>query len=241
MAGRKKSDERVRGALHRLGCPTIRRGQGMEEWERAKGSFAGTPDLIAGPLIGNGHPDDFVIDVFEPSGDPYVKLLAGNPDAAAVLRTAVDNHSGFTLGELRENYEHFFGPITKKLQRYSASRGGSPMVGVAMYFACLRNQYVGPVLAHLDAIRALDRAFGIEHHLGTGKVEELLASLVAPGDAVNTVVLPIENPRSFLLYVADKTAGQKVVLVVNSAVTDPVHPLASHEVLTWLRNLPTLA
>jgi hypothetical protein len=66
-----------RAMLEHLGCPDVRQGQGSEEWKQTKGTYIKTPDLVAGPLVGNGHESDFYIDVFEPSGDPYVKPLAG--------------------------------------------------------------------------------------------------------------------------------------------------------------------
>jgi hypothetical protein len=75
--------------LESLRCPDVRRGEGTDEWKNSKGSFQFTPDLVAGPLIGGGHPSDFYIDVLEPSGDPYVKPKAGNPAGADLLLKTV--------------------------------------------------------------------------------------------------------------------------------------------------------
>lgn len=238
--GRKKSDAygvgRVQLALQRLGCPDVRPAQGTDEWRRAQGPFLATPDLVAGPLVGHGAPADFLIDVFEPSGEPYVKKRAGNEQAARTFKDAVDARGTFNLGDLGENYEHFYGPLTKKIERYAVSRHASPMLGVAMYFSCLE-QAGGVILGHLDAIRALDRAFGIEHHLGEGQVEHCMAEVCSPGDCALLLSMPMSQPLSFVLYVADKAVGQKMILLMNDVVARQAHPFYAHPVIGWLRRL----
>jgi len=81
MGGGKREDlsiEATINVLRVLGCPNPRRGEGSDEWERSKGSFRFTPDLIAGRLVGGGSATDFYIDVFQPTGDQYVKPRAGS-------------------------------------------------------------------------------------------------------------------------------------------------------------------
>ena len=63
------SEERCRQMLEALGCPGVRRGEGTDEWRSSQGSYTLTPDLVAGPLVGEGDPSDFYIDVFAPTGD----------------------------------------------------------------------------------------------------------------------------------------------------------------------------
>lgn len=234
--GRKKSDAygvgRVQDVLHLLGCPDVRPAQGTAEWKQVQGSFASTPDLAAGPLVGGG--GDFMIDVFEPSGDPYVKERAGNPNAAQTFRDAVEKRGSFTLGDLGDNYEHFYGPLTKKVQRYGLSRDASPMLGVAMYFSCNRERSGGVVLGHVDALRALDRAFGIDHHLGPGHLDRCVMEVCSPGDYLQICTLPISQPLSFLLYLADKAEGQKMVFLVSASVLLAEHPFRDHPVIRWL-------
>lgn len=184
MSGGAREEKSLRHALavlSRLGCPDVRRAQGTEEWERTKGAFKWTPDLVAGPIIGNGHERDFYIDVFQPKGDQYVKPLAGNPQAAAVFTKAFSEHGQFTLAELGTDFGSFYGPINKKLERYSVTRSHSIMLGVIMYFHVSGNAYVGPVLAYWHSLFALDAAFGIERHCGKGTEGSTAQALQAAG------------------------------------------------------------
>jgi len=180
-----------------------------------------------------------MIDVFEPSGDPYIKAEAGNAQAAQTFKDAVDERGSFTLGDLGENYDHLYGPLTKKIQRYGLSRSASPMLGVAMYFSCRYERGGGVVLGHLDALRALDRAFGIEHHCGEGQLERCMTEVCAPGDCAQILTLPVSQPLSFVLYLADKTEGQKMILLVNDSVLLRTHPFHDHQVIKWLSWMAT--
>ena len=108
------------------------------------------------------------------------------------------------------------------------------MVGLAMYFSCARGRSGGVALGHLDALRALDRRFGIEINVGQGHVERCLAEVCSPSDFLQILMLPLTPHLSFLLYLADKAQGQKMVLLVNVNVLLPHHPFREHPVIAWL-------
>ena len=242
---KKKSDrfsvETARAVLEALHCPDVRRAEGTDEWRESQGSFRLSPDLVAGPLLGAGSAADFYIDVFEPSGDAYVKPKAGNPKAATILHRAVLERGSFNVRDFGDNHEHFYGPMNKKLIKYAGSRDCSPMLGLVMYFKMTGDQYVGPVVAGLDAVIALDRAFGITHHLGEAAMDQVLRGVISPGEKSFVLSLPIEQPLAFVLYVADKRDGVRVLLLVNHATTSAQHPFATHSVIQWLRDLATPA
>ena len=237
----RKSDgpsiEWCRAVLASLGCPNVRRAEGTKEWASSRGVYPLTPDLVAGPLVGGGHASDFYIDVFEPTGDQYVKPQAGNPKAAATLMRAIVERSKFGLGDIDDKHEWLFGPMNKKLVKYVGSRGNTPMFGLGMYFRVTGNQYVGPIIASLAALNGLDRAFGITHHRGPAAMDKIMRGVMSPGNPAFIVTLPIEQPLAFVLYVAEKVDAPRVVLLVNEAVINPVHPYANHVVIAWLLQL----
>jgi len=134
---------RIATKLSKFGCPDVRGAEGTAEWTRTRGSYMKSPDLIAGPLIGDGAPEDFLIDVFSPRGEQYVNPLAGAPQTAAAFKKILDERGSFSLADLGNEYDPFLGPINKKLAKYSDARGGSPMVGLAMYFCITPDDFVG--------------------------------------------------------------------------------------------------
>jgi hypothetical protein len=132
--------------------------------------------------------------------------------------------------------------LNKKLAKYAGNRGNTPMLGLALYFQYTGNQYVGPILAALDSLKALDRALGIAKYLGAATIDRLHQSLMSPfspEDSATVLTLPIEQPLSMVLWVAGKTDGPRVILIVNMAVLGDAHPFASHPVITWLREWAT--
>jgi hypothetical protein len=239
----KKSDETSvevsRAVLEALGCPGIRRGEGSEEWKQTQGSYPFTPDLVAGPLVGGGHPSDFYIDVFEPSGDQYVKPLAGNPGAAVTMLRAIVENGSFDLAELGDTGEQLLKPMNDKLAKYVGSRAGTPMFGLAMYFTMTGNQKVGPIIAALQALNTLDVAFGITHHRGARVMGLIMRGVLSPGQSCLVVPLPIEQPLSLVLYTVRKLDGVRVVMLVNDAVRKAEHPFFGHPVIAWLRERTT--
>jgi hypothetical protein len=230
--------------LAAFGCPNVRRGEGSDEWRASMGNYRMTPDLIAGPLVGGGDPSDFYIDVFEPTGDQNVRPLAGNPKAAVtLLRAVVDQQGSFKLGDLGDTGESLYKPMNDKIQKYAAGRGNTPMFGLSMYFTMTGDQYVGPVIAALQAPMALDRAFGIAHHLGIGAMDKFMREVMGPGPAPGhaglILSLPFAQPLSFILYVALKQDRPRAVLLVNSTVRSATHPYGDHPVIQWLRGRAT--
>ena len=243
VATKKRRDENSvgtsRAVLEALGCPDVRPGEGSDEWKRSKGSYTFTPDLVAGPLVGGGDQSDFYIDVFAPSGDQYVKPRAGNPRAALTLVRAVVENGTLNLADLADTGEQLVKPMNDKLAKYVGSRANTPMFGLAMYFRMTGNQYVGPVIAAIQALNMLDGAFGITVHLGHDAKDTVMRALFSPGQSSFVLTLPIEQPLSFVLYTAEKADGVRVVVLVNRAVTRQDHPHASHPVITWLRGMAT--
>jgi len=186
--------------------------------------------------VGGGAPTDFYIDVFQPTGDQYVRPLAGNPDAAEVLRKAVKERGTFNQSDLGQNFSAYYGPMTKKLEKYSGSRGRSPMLGLVMYFTVSGNQYVGPIVAHLHSLEALDCCFGISHHCGEEIFKSLVSGVVQGSDVFNIVVLPMEQAMSFLLWLVNSQGNQKCILLINDRViVDP--QWKRHPVIKWLHRL----
>lgn len=224
-------------ALAAFGCPDVRRAEGTAEWERTRGGYRFSPDLVAGPLVGSGDPSDFYVDVFAPSGDQYVKPLAGNPRAAVTFVRSIAERDRLNLAELGDTFEQLLRPINQKLTKYSGSRGGTPMVGLGMYFRMTGNQYVGPIVAALQALVGLDGALGITHHLGPGVAGRLMRALLSPGQSSFILSLPIEQPLSFVLYLAEKVDGPRAVLIVNHNVVRDQHPYPDHPVVRWLRQV----
>jgi hypothetical protein len=244
---KKQSDavsvESVRAVLTGLRCPNVRRAEGTDEWRLSHGAYRPTPDLVAGPLVGGGDPSDFYIDVWEPTGDQYVKPCAGNPKAAFILHRAVAEKGAFDLADMDDTGEQLVKPMNDKLQRYIASRKATSMLGLAMYFKMTGNQKVGPVIAGLQALSVLDLAFGITQHLGQDAMEKVMAEVVPgtslPGPTGVVLSLPMKQPLSFVLYAARKTDRFRAVLLVNHAVTSVAHPFAGHPVIRWLRETAT--
>ena len=176
--------ERIGAKLTQLGCPDVRPAEGTPEWNRVRGPFAWTPDLMAGPIAGNGAPEDFLIDVFSPKGEQFVNVRAGSPTAAAALKKVVEQRGSFSIADLGRRYEPFYGPINKKIAKYSTSRNGSPMLGLAMYFCLAGNSFVGPILAHMHSLAALDDAFGLTLTPNSEQVKSSLDSMF--GEAKGT-------------------------------------------------------
>jgi hypothetical protein len=228
-----------RAVLEALGCPDVRLGEGSDEWKGSRGSYPFTPDLVAGPLVGGGDRSDFYIDVFAPTGDQYVKPRAGNPLAALTLVRAVAENGTLNLTDFADTGEQLVKPMNDKLAKYVGSRANTPMFGLAMYFRMTGNQYVGPVIAALQALNTLDGAFGITAHLGHEAKDRVMRALLSPGQSSFVLTLPIEQPLSFVLYTAEKADGVRVVMLVNHAITRQDHPHAGHPVITWLRGMTT--
>lgn len=243
-SGRKKADdpsvERVRQVLEHLECPDARRGEGTEEWSRSKGSFRFTPDLVAGPLVGGGDPSDFYIDVLEPTGDQFVKPKAGNPLGASRFLKALAEHGSINLAELGDTGE-LVGTMNAKLKKYVDSRANTPMFGLSIYFTMTGNQYLGPLIAGLQAMNTLDGAFGITEFLGHATKDRLLHDLVSRDQTFAVLPLPIRQPLSFVMNVVEKVDGPKVHLLVNTSVGDGAHPFANHPVVRWLREIRPVA
>lgn len=233
--------KRITYKLSQLGCPSVRGAEGTPEWKRIRGNFRYSPDLVAGPLRGNGAPEDFLIDVFSPTGDQYVKLEAGAPNAAAFFRKAIDDRGTFSFRDLGQEYEPFYGPIRKKLDKYSTSRSGSPMVGLAMYFCLAGNSFVGPILAFYHVLAALDDAFGLTSNAQKNEVMAALDTAVNPGHSVAIVVWPLNLQLSFLLLHADKVHDnghhEKTILLINKWIVQDDFDWKLHPVVQWLRQI----
>lgn len=228
--------------LRLLCCPNARRAEGTPEWDQIKGSYTLSPDLVAGLLRGNGDPSDFFIDIVQPTGDQYFKELAGSPQAARLVASALNQKSdpfSFKLEDLGNTANNFLGPLNRKILKYSGSRLGTAMLGLAMYFAPSDGAYGGPVLAHLDSLRWLDSAFGLSHHLGAETPTILLEGILDSSAPFTSILsLPMSIPFSFLLWIADKSETfPKVVLIINDGITHKDYEFCEHSVIKWLRRL----
>jgi hypothetical protein len=241
---RKKSDatsvETIRAVLEALGCPNPRRAEGTDEWRASAGAYAFTPDLIAGPLVGGGDRSDFYVDVFEPTGDQYIKPKAGNPHAASIVRQALTGQGEFRLSDLQDSGEHMVKTMNDKCVKYVGSRGGNtPMLGLGMYFRMTGNQYAGPVFAAYKALDVLDGAFGITAHRGQATKDRLVQAVMSPGQSAFVVTTPSPYGLAFLLYVVDKVDGVRAIMLVNHGVATKPHEFSDHEVIRWLRTQAT--
>jgi hypothetical protein len=240
----KKSDARsvetIRAVLEALGCPSPRRAEGTDEWRASAGTYTFTPDLIAGPLVGGGDRSDFYVDVFEPSGDQFIKLKAGNPHAASLIHRARAQRGQFRMSDLQESGDHIVKTMNDKLKKYVCSRGGStPMFGLGMYFQMTGNQYAGPIFAAFKALDVIDGAFGLTEHHGQATKDRLVGAVMSPGESSFVVTMPIHYPLAFVLYVVDKVDGVRVIMLVNHDVATQRHEFSDHEVIRWLRGHAT--
>ena len=139
--------------------------------------------------------------------------------------------------DLGDTGEQLLKPMNDKLKKYVGSRANTPMFGLAMYFKMTGNQYVGPIMAAIQAPSILDGVFGITSHLGPAAMDQLRQHLHTPGQSLIVFSLPIVQPLSFVLFVAEKVDGPRIVLLVNRSANDPSHPFADHPVIQWLRDL----
>lgn len=232
---------RVMRKLNQIGCPNVRSAERSPEWESTKGSYTKTPDLIAGPLLGNGAPEDFFIDAFAPTGDQYAKPVAGAPAAAALVKKAIAECGTFSVRDLGREYEPFYGPINKKLKKYSGSRNGSPMLGLVMYFCISSGAYAGPIFALMHALAALDEAFGLTQVPEPEKTVDTMNTMLGPGHTLAIIVHQFPVQLSFLMLYADKIIDEinheKVLLLINSGVVHKDFGWSQHPVVRWLHSL----
>ena len=234
---------RIATKLIQFGCPEVRPAEGTREWEHVRGSFAKSPDLMAGPIVGNGAPQDFFIDVFSPKGEQFVNDRAGAPGAAAAFNKMYKRHGSFSIADLGREYEPFYGPINKKLAKYSATRGGSPMVGLAMYFCLAGDSFVGPILAHMHALAAVADAFGLtsKDNPRAAEMTKALNTMFVDGDSLAIVVHALKVPLAFLMIHADRfvdgNVNEKSLLIINGGVVHDEFVWRQNPVVHWLRAL----
>jgi hypothetical protein len=223
-----------------LGCPRVRPAEGSKEWEQKRASFSYSPDLIAGPMHGNGHQLDFFIDVFHPRGIQYTNPKAGNPAAVQVLQKAVSEHGSFSFRDLGEP-EQILEPVKKKIKKYSLARN-SHMTGLVIYHQLMNSGgYVGAVLAHHHTIDMFDRYFGLTRYCGKKAVDDMADLLFMPCNSWQTFVLPFKVPLSFIMSITDiyeaNRPTTKVVMLINCDIVSPHFEAAEHEVVSWLRSI----
>ena len=199
-----ESVEAVRAMLVELGCPDIRAGERSPEWERTKGSYKDTPDLVAGPLVGGGDPSDYYVDVFEPTGDQYFREQVGQPDTVAAVTKLITERVPTTMTDLKEPHDLLVKTMNAELTKYS--RGGTPMIGLGMYFKMMADsdpeRPPGPVFAGIQALLGLDAIFGIEHRYGVEAMQRVVRGVIGEGEQKMTVIVPMRVPLAFALYVA---------------------------------------
>jgi hypothetical protein len=235
---------RVTYKLNQLGCPSVRQGEGSQEWEDKKGLYTKTPDIIAGPLIGDGSPQDFYIDVFSPKGDQFLNPKAGAPLAASMVNKTIDEKGIVNLGDLGNEYEPYFTPMNKKIEKYSFSRHNTPMLGLVMYYCLAGNgEYIGPHISFLNSFRALDAAFGLTKTKDKTDMDKAFSSML--GEGTSTVIIPhsIKQPISFVMLYADKIINnmnhEKTLLLINQRVTHKDFHFSQHSVIKWLKKIAT--
>jgi hypothetical protein len=226
--------------LRALGCPNVRRGEGSDEWARTCGAYPHTPDLVAGPLIGGGDARDFYIDLIQPTGDWYVNPKAGNPVAFAAVERARKN-GVYNEADLGLNFDNYYQPLNKKLEKYSGSRGHCPMVGIVMHIDVGDGTDDRTKFVHVDSVRALDRAFGLSLHAGGGLKAERVKDLLF-NDKGNFVrySIPIAQQLGFLLWIVEGlNHPPKAVLLLNAGVVHPDFAWSDHPVVKWMRRMAT--
>ena len=235
------SIDRVRLFLKMFDCPDARLAQGAPEWAAAQGEYRMTPDLVAGPIKGGSDHQDFLIDVWEPTGDWFVKPAGDSPKAAAVVLRAVRESGTFNFEEIADDgIEGFLNPLNKKVRKYSGSRGWSIMCGLAMYFNLRREgSDIGKVTAFHQSIDAIDRVFGISHECGNEATLGLIRSAMTQEDPVRFVCFPFpeEYRITFLLWCADVDRQPAAFLFANRRVTHPEFGWKDHPVVRWLARL----
>lgn len=189
-----------------------------------------------------GLPEDFFIDVFSPTGDQYVEPRAGAPEAAAAFKKLAEARGTFTVSDLGQEYAPFLGPVAKKIEKYSATRRGSPMLGLVMYFCIAGDSFVGPALAYLHALAAIDDAFGLTQGPNVAEMKgALVDNMFGKEDAVSLIVHDISMQLAFLMIHADRLIDgkyrEKTLLLINAGVVHSDFAWSGHQAIEWLRAL----
>lgn len=221
-------------------CPDPRLAQGSPEWREAQGSYSRTPDLIAGPILGGGNPRDFLIDVWEPEGQSFLKEAGSNPDAARTVASALKTNGTFTMEDLAGNFDAFLNPLNKKLRSYSGERNGSVMCGFVTYFNLQRDGGdLGKVLAYHQSIYGIDRTFGLTHILGEEVTQGLIRSSMTQEPPIAMLHFPFPDAcrMAFFLWCADVDRLPTAILLVNNGVTHRDFEWRDHPVIRWLTRL----
>lgn len=157
------SVETSRNVLEALGCPDARLGEGSDEWGRSKGRTGSRRTSSQDPLsAAEVHPllCRRVRAKRRSVREPPRRQCVGRTHAVG----AVAENRTVNIDDFGDTGEQLVKPMNDKLRKYVGARKSTPMFGLAMYFTMTGDQYVGPIIAGIQALNTLDRIFGIEAH-----------------------------------------------------------------------------
>ena len=207
-------------ALNALRCPDVRRYEGEPLAKQIK--LVGTPDLVAGPLKGGNAPEDFYIDVVQPTGAYFVE-----PKARV------------KSGDFREQLEHaYLNKVDEKIAKYATSRN-SIMFGMAWAFNEIggnvppQRKFVSRETALvLGAVVGLDKSPD-----GERMFQDLESMLDSGGSGLLIRVVPLSLDLSFFLWAVERepaTGRMAFFLAINARFGSD--GFAGHPVDNWLRD-----
>jgi hypothetical protein len=247
----KLSHDRTLEFLKQFGCPNPQLVDDSKEWEDTKGDYPLTPDLVAGPLKGNGDPGDFYIEVHRPTNEQYTNPHTDYPQPYGLvqaMREQAKQHGGGLLefGQLGAS-EAYLNKVDEKL-KYGTSRG-SPLVGIVSYFgvdddvAKGEDSALGSLIGHVHALQTLILVLAVEKYRPVEDVRRVRHACEQPGAVIASFGFPFPDsrmPLTFILWMADKGPGNdKRVLIINERVIHEGSPWLWSPVARWLHRFTT--
>jgi hypothetical protein len=198
-----------------LGCPSVRRYDGDPLAEKVQ--LVGTPDLVAGPLKGGTAPEDFYIDVAQPSGDHFVNPKALHP-------------SGLMREQLQRSY---LDTVEKKIKKYATDRN-SLMFGLVWGFSQVGEKDEHELKAAEEAALVLAGIIGLDRVPEPERAFEELKMVIRGGGHLFLRAAPITYDLAFFLWAVKRANGlPDAFLFINSRILEA--GVEGHPVDSWLR------
>ena len=196
-------------ALFHLGCPDIQPCQGNKKLELklSSDSYKRTPDMVAGPIIGNASLEDFYIDVAELQGQTiYNPKRRRGIEPPAMLKDPANNPGTISGADMPvDHFDGYISTIKKKIDKYSRERSNSPMLGICIHLdvsgitsgAKIKHNDLMRFMTRLDYQRFLDFFFSLHVY---GKIIHPTLSKLWGNEIGATVLLfvPFKHRFTFL-------------------------------------------
>jgi hypothetical protein len=217
--------------LSALRCPNVQRGEGSPLFDGL--TSVPTPDLVAGPFAGATDPNTFFADVMCPTGEYTLERIAGGGATAGFLQAAIKDRKSFHAATVPLDFaKPLLAAFRKKVNKYAAARGESPLFAVIFYFDD-RISYGGHVFASSLFMRALNSEYPVP--CGPVIEERLMGDENKP-----TYVVEVDwnLPLAFAMYLRRQVDGRTAQAVLVNQNTR-LNASSEHEVVRWSRGLVT--